>query len=95
MRIIIDAKYKKSDLNMFMAKQYQHLNTEERCRLLNLLNKFKDMFDGTLITWNTTPLEFELKDNVKPVCSRPYPVPRIQKFMFRKEAERLIDFGVI
>ena len=54
---------------MFMAKQYQHLNTEERCRLLNLLNKFKDMFDGTLGTWNTTPVNLELKDKAKPVCS--------------------------
>ena len=32
------------------------------------------MFDGTLGTWNTTPVYLELKDNAKPMCSQPYPV---------------------
>ena len=56
MPIIIDDKYENSNLNEVMNKQFQHLNTKERYKLLNILNKFKDLFDGTLGTWNTTPV---------------------------------------
>ena len=48
MRNILDAKYKKEDLNRVMIEQCQHLNTGKRKRLLNLLRKFEDLFDGTL-----------------------------------------------
>ena len=85
MRRIIDTKYKKSNLNKVMTKQYQHLNNEERKRLMILLNKFKYMFDGTLGTWNTTPVDLKLKDNAKPACLLPYPLPRVHEEMFRKE----------
>ena len=46
------------------------------------MKKSEDLFDGTLGTWNTTPVELELKDNAKPMCSRPYPVPKLHKTMF-------------
>ena len=56
-RRVLDAKYEKSDLNEVMTKQYQtYLTTIERNRLLHLLNKFEDLFDGTLDTWNNTPV---------------------------------------
>ena len=56
-RRVLDAKYEKSDLNEVMTKQYQtYLTTTERNRLLHLLNKFEDLFDGTLDTWNNTPV---------------------------------------
>ena len=64
---ILDAKFEKVDVNMVMAEQFQHLNPAERYRLLNLLRKFEDMFDGELGTWTTTLLDLELKDDVKPV----------------------------
>ena len=68
-RMILDVNDKKSDLNKVMAKQCQHLTTTERYRLLNLLKKFKDMSGGTLGTWNSTAVDLELKDDVKPVFS--------------------------
>ena len=68
MHRIIDAKYKKSDLNKVMTEQCQHLNAEEFKRLLILLRKFEDLFHGVLDTWNTTWVELELKDDAKPVC---------------------------
>ena len=78
MRRILDVKYKKADLNEVMNKQCQkHLTATEHHALLQLLNKFEDLFDGTLGTWNTTPVYLELKDDVKPVCSQPYPVPKV------------------
>ena len=95
MRSILDAKYEKSDLNKVMNKQFQHLNTEERERLLYLLHKYEDIFDVTVGTWNTTPVDLELRDDVKPVCSRNYPVPRVHEAMFRKEVKIILNLEVI
>ena len=84
MRRILEAKYEKADLNEVMTKQcQQHLTDTERHRLLQILKKFEDLFDGTLGKWNTTPVYLELKDDAKPVCSRPYPVIKVHKTMFK------------
>ena len=70
MRKILDAKYKNADLNEVMTKQcQQQLTDTERHKLLYILKKFEDFFDGMLGTWNTTPVDLELKDNAEPVCS--------------------------
>ena len=66
-RRIIYAKYDKADLNKVMTEQFQHLNAKERKRLLIILRKFKDIFGGTLVTFNTTLVYLKLKYNVKPV----------------------------
>jgi hypothetical protein len=42
---------------------------------LILLQKFEELFDGSLGTWKTDPINLELKDpNVKPFHAKPYPV---------------------
>ena len=57
MRRILYAKYKKTDLNAVTTKKcHKHLTAMERHALLQILMKFEDLFDGTLGTWNTTPL---------------------------------------
>ena len=53
------------------------------------------MFDGTLGTWNNTPVELKLKDNVKSVCFQPYPVPRLYEAMFKKEFKILVSLEVL
>ena len=95
MRRILDAKYKKSDLNKVMTEQFQHLNTEECNRHMIVLRKYEDLFNGTLGTWNTTPVDLELRDDAKPVCWRLYPVLRVHEAMFRKEVERIVNLGVL
>ena len=57
MRILLNASYEKSDLNKVITNQCQHLSSKERNRLLTILKKFEDLFEGTLGTWNTTLLE--------------------------------------
>ena len=84
---ILDSKYEKADLNTVMSKQCQHLNAAKRYSLITLLNKFEYLFDGTLGTWKTTPVDLKLKYNVDPVCSRPYPVPRVHKAMFKSKSK--------
>ena len=71
--VILDYKYKKSDPRKVMETQCQHLTITQRNELLKLLQKSEDLFDGTLSIWKIDPLYFELKEDVKPIFSRPYP----------------------
>ena len=49
-----------------------------------LLQKFEEFFNGILGTWKTDPIDFKLKENTKPICSIPYPVPKANKGMLKK-----------
>ena len=90
---ILDAKYENADLNEVMTKKCQkHITATQRHALLQVLKKFEDLFDGTLGTWNTAPVELELNDDAKPVCSRPYAVPKLHEMIFKKEVERLVNY---
>jgi hypothetical protein len=76
---IIEAKYCQADLKK-IVEECNHLTTAEQRQLLKLLQKFESLFDGTLGTWQTDPVDLELKDpNVKPYHAKPYPVPYSQE----------------
>ena len=47
------------------------------------------MFDGTLGTWKTDPVNFELIENVKPIFSQSYLEPKVHKELFKKEVDHL------
>jgi len=92
---IIDAKYTPADLDK-IVEECTHLTKEEQNKLLQLLKKFENLFDGTLGTWNTTPVDLELKDpNVKPYHAKPYPVPYSQEKQLKEEIKRMCDYGVM
>ena len=94
MRKTLDAKYKNANLNEVMTKQrQQQLTDTERHKLLYILKKFEDLFDGMLGTWNTTPVDLELKDDVKPVCLRPYTLLKLHKTMPKKEVQETHQLG--
>ena len=61
MRVILDAKYKKADLHKVMETQCQHLTMTQCIDLLKLLQKVEELFDGTLGTWKTDIVDFELR----------------------------------
>ena len=77
-----------------MTEQCQHLIPIKQESLLKH-KKIEDFFNGTLGTWNTYLVDLELKDDTKPVCSQPYPVPRVHEAVFRKEVKRLVNLGVL
>ena len=52
-----------------MENQCQNLTMIQHNELLELLQKFEELFDGTLGTWKTDPVDLELKEDVKPICS--------------------------
>jgi hypothetical protein len=73
-----------------------HLKQTERDELLKLLQKFEHLFDGTLGTWKTEPIDLELKDpNIKPYHAKPYPVPFSQEKKLRAEIERMCQNGIV
>jgi glutamyl/glutaminyl-tRNA synthetase len=92
---IIESKYCPADLNK-IVEECTHLERAEQRQLLKLLQKFEDLFDGSLGTWKTDPIELELKDpNVKPYHAKPYPVPYSQEKRLKEEIHRLCKYGVL
>ena len=72
-----------------------HLKLEEREMLFKLLNKYKDLFDGTLGRWNLGTYDIELKPDAKPYHARGFPVPRVHEKTLRQEVKRLCKLGVL
>jgi transposase InsO family protein len=92
---IIDAKYCPADLEK-VVEECTHLTVEERKKLLKLLQKFEHLFDGTIGTWQTEPVDLELKDpNAKPHHAKPYPVPHSQERKLREEIDRFVQYGIL
>ena len=54
---------------------------------MNFFNYFKkqEFFDGTLGTWKTDLVDFELKKDATVICSRPFTVPKVNREMIKKE----------
>ena len=75
---ILGTKNENKDLNKTIARHCQHLIVTEQDELITLLNKYKFLFDGSLGTWDTNLVDFELKEVAKPVCSRTHSVPKSQ-----------------
>ena len=60
------------------------LNTQQTRNSSEFLICFEYLFHGSLGMCNNPPVDLELMDDAKPVCSQPYPVPRLHEFMFIK-----------
>ena len=71
-----------------MENQCQHLTIIQRNYLLKLLQKFEELFNGTLGTRKIYPIDLELKYYAKTICLRPYPIPKAHEEIFKKEVER-------
>jgi hypothetical protein len=91
---ILDAKYTKANLEE-IVKAADHLNYTERDALYKLIQKYEDLFDGTLGTFTGTPYDIKLKENVEPFHIRAFPVPKIHEYSFKSEIERLVSLGVL
>ena len=79
LRVILDAKYEKENLNKVMENQCQHLTMTKRNELIKLLHKSEELFDGKIGTLKTYPVDFEFIEYAKLICSRPYQVPKVHK----------------
>jgi hypothetical protein len=69
---IMDVKYAPAGINDMVSK-CNNLTNNERSNLKRLLKKLETLFDGTLATWDTEPIDLDLKDpDAKPYHARPY-----------------------
>jgi hypothetical protein len=88
MKTILDAKYEKAYLEEVVA-MCKHLSEHEQASLLELLNKYEDLFDGTLGHWVGEDYNIELKPGITPYHDRAYPIPKAYEDTLKIEVERL------
>ena len=48
---ILDAKYEKADLQAVVSANCTHISPTQHTKLLEVLFKFEELFDGTLGDW--------------------------------------------
>ena len=70
---ILDTKYEKADLRAIVTDNCTHLSNPEQAKLLELLQTFKELFNGTLGDWDCKPVSLQLKEG-----AQPYMVGRFQ-----------------
>jgi hypothetical protein len=92
---ILDAKYKKADLQSVVQDNCKHLSANQQKKLLQLLKKYELLFDGTFGDWKTKLVSFQLKKGVSPYRGQAFPVPKIHKDTLIKEMERLCKLGML
>ncbi len=92
---ILDAKYKKADLQSIVRVNCKHLSTNQQKKLLQLLKKYELHFDSTLGDWKTKPVLFQLREGISPYHGQAFPVQKIHKDTIIKEVERLCKEGVL
>ena len=91
---ILDAKYKKMDIEEVMDAQ-SHLTQSQRDDLKRLLLKYPALFDGTLRKYKGRVFHINAKKDAEPVAKRPYPVPKLQYDVFKRELDHLVELGVL
>ena len=91
---IIEAKYAPADLEKVVTEN-QILTQDQSQQLLNLLQKFEPLFDGSLGTWQTEPVDIELRPDSTPYHSKPYPVPHSQEIKLKEEINRFCEYGIL
>jgi Reverse transcriptase (RNA-dependent DNA polymerase) len=90
----LDAKYSATHLEKVCSSQ-SHLKVEKQQKLLSLLSKFEDLFNGSLGKWNEEPIKLELKADATPYHARPFPIPRFHAETLKMEFDRLVEIGVL
>ena len=91
---ILDAKYDPADLDKLVAES--GLNDDYKIGLLRLLQRFEELFDGTLGTFNMDPYDIELVEGAQPFhLKRAYTIPQAYLKTVKLEVERLVQLGIL
>jgi hypothetical protein len=78
----------------FHCLLHGNASADQQKKLLQLLKKYKLLFDGNLGDWKTKPVSFQVKEEVSPEHGQAFPVPKNHKDTIMKELERLCKLGV-
>ena len=85
---MLDNDCAKANLETIVRDQ-THLSRPEQASLLALMQKYEDLFEGKLGTWNCEPADIELKPDSKPFRGKPHRVPQACIDQTKKECDRL------
>jgi hypothetical protein len=91
---ILEAKYVPADLEQ-VCSNCTHLQIEQQKKLLDLLQKCKDLFDGSLGKWNSTEVNIELMEDATPYHAKAYPIPKCHLKTLKMEVQRLVELRVL
>ncbi len=92
---ILDAKYALVSCQQILDNS-PHLTDNQKATLKPVLEKHKELFDGTFGKWKGFQHKLELKDpSLPPVACKPYPVPVSRKQTLMLEIERLYEVGML
>ena len=91
---ILDAKYEQADLKE-VSRAPENLTSDQHAQLYEVLEKFEDLFDGSLGKWNMGAYNIELRPDVTPYHARAFPIPRAYTDTLKVEVERLVKSGVL
>ena len=70
---ILDAKYSTADLQSVVRDSCKHLSADQQKKVLQLLKRYKSLFDGTLGDWKTKLVSFQLKGGGVSVSQPSFP----------------------
>ena len=59
------------------------------------MKTLKELFNGGLGAFNTSPVGLELNDDTNAVCFCPHTVPKLHEGMFKKEVKLLVSLGIL
>jgi hypothetical protein len=90
----LESKYDKVDVKS-VAQQQTHLNKEQQYEMHLIFKQRTKLFSGKLSFYPHKKMHLGLQPDAKPVHVKPYPIPRTQLEVFRKELEQLGELGVL
>lgn len=84
--------------SLFSALNLTHLNLEERKSIESLCAKFSDVFylpGDKITTTSVYKQSISLKDNVKPIFTKPYRLPQTQTKEVQQQINKMLKQGII
>ena len=91
---IWDAKYDQINMDE-VVEQLNHLSTEQKADLKQVLLEHTKLFDGSLGIYPHKKVHIELEPNAQPKHARAYPIPTVRLETFKKELMLLVEIGVL
>ena len=81
---ILDAKYEKANLAEVVAES-EHLTLDKLSKVLAVLTRYENIFDGGLGRWKTTPVKLELKADATLYHAKAFLIPgHVKKVLVKR-----------
>ena len=91
----LEVEYKKANLEK-VVKDMTYLTKKQQKKMLVLMKKYEDLFDGTLGEFKNKEFDVNLKEDAPSrIVHRSFPVPRVREEKFKDELSRLCGLGVL